>query len=429
MLTYLSTSMTEDYLHHIWKHRLFDGNGLSTINQRLLTIIHNGNHNPNAGPDFLEARLKIGDEEWAGHIELHVRSSDWQKHNHQTDKAYNNVVLHVVYEHDAPAYRESGTELPTLELKGRFDEMGYWRYEQFISNKRYLACENVLNTVDEIHKETMLNRALVERLQQKAEAVSAIYEQCGNDWNEAFYHMLLYSFGLKVNADAMLVLASRLPLSILRKHAGNAFQVEALLMGAAGLLAEQDVYATSLQKEFEFLRKKYALNPLEEKHFKFARLRPIGFPTVRLAQLSAVLSAQTELFRLCIESENSSAIMQALQTEPAEYWQTHYTFGKASAALDKRAANSLVNLVMINAVVPTLFAYAEKTGKDELKDRALEWLMQIPSEENSITKSFTERGFNIASAYQSQAVLQLYKSFCRQRKCLTCAIGVKLLRS
>ena len=426
---YFSTTMTEDYLHYIWKHRLFDGNGLLTVNGLPISIIHSGNHNPNAGPDFLEAKVKIGGEVWAGHIELHVRSSDWQKHNHQTDKAYNNVVLHVVYEHDAPAFRESGTELPTLELKGRFDEMGYWRYEQFISNKRYLACENVLSSVDEIHKETMLNRALVERLQQKSEMVMSLYEQCGNDWNEAFYHMLLYSFGLKVNADAMLVLASRLPLNIIRKHAGNAFQVEALLMGAAGLLTGQDEYATSLQKEFAFLSKKYALNPLEEKHFKFARLRPIGFPTVRLAQLSAILSAKTELFRMCIETEDSSAIMRALQTEPAEYWRTHYRFGKVSAARDKRAANSLVNLVMINAVVPTLFAYAERTGKEELKDRAMDWLLQLPREENSIVKNFTEAGFTIQSAYHSQAVLQLYNGFCRQRKCLTCAIGVKLLRS
>jgi hypothetical protein len=421
--------MTEDYLHYIWKHRLFDGNGLTTENRQPITIIHPGNPNPNAGPDFLEAKVKIGEEVWAGHIELHVRSSDWQKHNHQTDKAYNNVVLHVVYAHDAPAFRESGTALPTLELKGRFDEMGYWRYEQFIGNKRYLACENVLNTVDEIHKETMLNRALVERLQQKAESVSAIYEQCGNDWNEAFYHMLLYSFGLKVNAETMLVLASRLPLSIIRKHAGNAFQVEALLMGMAGLLSGQDDYANALQKEFEFLRKKYSLHPLQEKHFKFARLRPIGFPTVRLAQLSAILSAQTELFRLCIESENSDAIKSALQAQPAEYWQTHYTLGKISAAKEKRAATTLVNLVMINAVVPCLFAYADKTGKEDLKERAMQWLLQLPAEENSIAKNFAERGFVISSAYQSQAVLQLYKNFCRQRNCLTCAIGVKLLRS
>jgi len=421
--------MTEDYLHYIWKHRLFDANGLQSIDRQPITIIHPGNHNPNAGPDFLEARLHIGDKQWAGHVELHVRSSDWQKHNHQIDKAYNNVILHVVYEHDALAIRESGTPLPTLELKGRFDEMGYWRYEQFISTKRYLACENVLNTVDEIHKETMLNRALVERLQQKAEMVLSLYNQCGNDWNETFYQMLLYSFGLKVNAEAMLVLATRVPLAILRKHTGNPFQVEALLMGTAGLLANQDDYATELQKEFDFLRKKYGLVPLEEKHFKFARLRPIGFPTVRLAQLSAILSAQTELFRMCIESEHSAVMLRALALEPAEYWRTHYRFGKISAARDKRAATSLVNLAMINAVVPTLFAYAEKTGQQELKDRAVEWLLQLPPEENSIAKNFAERGFVISSAYQSQAVLQLYKGFCRQRNCLTCAIGVKLLRS
>ena len=421
--------MTEDYLHYIWKHRLFEAGDLKTTDGQAVSIIQNGAHNPNAGPDFLEARIKIGDKIWAGHVEMHVRSSDWTRHNHQTDKAYNNVVLHVVYEDDGPARRESGSSLPTLELKGRFDKMGYWRYEQFIGKQRFLACENVLDTVDNIHRENVLNRVLIERLEEKAAGVHQIYSQCDNDWSETFYTMLLHAFGLKVNAEAMLVLAARMPLRILRKHAGNVLQFEALLLGTAGLLNENDDYARALFKEYQFLQHKYGLVPMESSHFKFARLRPMGFPTVRLAQLSAILANQTELFRSCVASEDLEEIKSALQSEPEKYWQTHYTLGKESKPKSKKPAASLVNLVLINAVVPTLFAYAKATGNQDLSQRALDWLFTLPAEENSIVKKLQQAGFNMKNAYQTQAGLQLYRTYCRQRKCLTCAIGVKLLRS
>lgn len=421
--------MTEDYLHHIWKHRLYDATGLKTTDGQALTIIQNGAHNPNAGPDFLEARLKIGEEKWAGHIELHVRSSDWNKHNHQNDKAYNNVVLHVVYEDDAQVFRESGTAIPTLQLKGRFDELGYWHYEQFISNKRFLACENLLQTVDYIHHENMLNRVLIARFEEKSQMILQIYSASGNDWNETFYHMLIYAFGLKINAEAMRVLASRVPMRLLRKHSGNQAQIEALLLGTAGLLKVVDSYSESLIQEYSFLRHKYALAPMSSTHFKFARLRPISFPTIRLAQLSGIFAHQSDLFRLCVESKNSDAIKAALQIEPHSYWKTHYTFGKASAPKTKQPAAGLINLVMINAVVPTLFTYAKTIGNQALQQQALDWLYTLPPEKNSIISNLRQAGFNMKSAYQTQAGLQLYRTFCRQRKCLTCTIGVKLLRS
>ena len=208
--------MTEAYLHYIWKYRLFNTNQLKTSKGEQISIKNYGIHNPNAGPDFLEARLTIGEKEWAGNIEIHLASSDWLKHNHHTDGAYNNVVLHVVYENDMPVKYSDGSNIPTLELKGLFDEMGYWRYEQFISNQRFLACENLLNTVEEIHLKGMLDRMLVDRLEQKAQFVKEIYNSTGNDWNETFYRMLFYAFGLRINSDAMLALVEQLPLKILR---------------------------------------------------------------------------------------------------------------------------------------------------------------------------------------------------------------------
>jgi hypothetical protein len=421
--------MTEDYLHYIWKYGLFEQQELRTTNGELLVIKQRGKHNQNAGPDFLEARISMGDKDWAGQVEIHVQSSDWNKHKHHTDKAFNNVVLHVVYEHDGEVFRESGTAIPTLELKGRFDEMGYWRYEQFVRTRRKMACENLLQSVDDIHIRQMLDRTLIERMEDKSEWVDTIHKETNSDWSETFYCMLLFAFGLKVNAETMLALASRLPLNILRKHKGNAQQVEALFFGTAGLLRdESDDYQTALKREFEFLRRKYGLEPLPEEQWKFARMRPMGFPTVRLAQLSAIFNGQTEFFDLCTSHAGLAAIRCALSQKPNQYWQNHYRFGKVSPTRDKTPAAGLVDLVLINALIPTLFAYATLTKKQEMRLLALDWLQEIKPEKNNVISHAKKSGIGIASAYDSQAVLQLNKCYCGQRKCLNCTIGVKLLK-
>jgi hypothetical protein len=420
--------MTEDYLHYIWKHRLFEKNELKSTSGERITIVHSGNHNKNAGPDFLEGKIKIGEQLWAGHIELHVQSSDWQKHNHQSNKAYNNVVLHVVYADDGLALREDGTEIPTLELKGLFDEMGYWRYEQFVSAKRFLACGELVKSVDEIHIATMLDRVLVERLEEKSAFVKQIFEATKNDWNETFYRMLLYSFGLKINAEAMLHLAERLPLSVLRKHTGIHFQVEALLFGCGGFLEGNDEFQRTLKKEFTFLQAKYNLQPLAKEQWKFSKLRPMGFPTVRLAQLAGILSKTPDFFRVAIGVEKPAQILELLATETSDYWQNHFTFEKESSVQEKVVSSTLANQVMINAVVPTLFLYATLKNETETRFRVMDWLRELRSEQNQIVKNYTQVGFNAQSAFDSQALLQLYKNYCQQRKCLSCAVGVKLLK-
>lgn len=420
--------MTEDYLHYIFKHRLFSQENLKTTDGQTIYIKNIGIHNANAGPDFLEARVQIDGHDWAGHVELHIRSSDWARHNHHTDAAYNNVVLHVVYQHDAEALRQSGTTLPTLVIQGLFDEMGYWQFEQFVSGKKYLACENLLKDVDPIHIHAMQDRALIDRLEQKTAFVHTIYEATNQNWDETCYRLLLYTFGLKVNADALLTLAERLPLHILRKHTGNLQQIEALLFGTAGLLQNQDDYATALGKEFNFLQLKYDLHPLQRGHLKFARLRPPGFPTVRLAQLAAIINQKTQFFRNLLDAENISNVMALFAETPSQYWHSHYNFGKPSREISKAPATSLIHLVAINALVPLVFAYAKKTDNPDLEQRALAWLAALPPEENSITKYFTNAGVHIENAHQSQAVLQLYKYFCLPRKCLSCGIGIHILK-
>lgn len=420
--------MTEDYLHYIWKHRLFDTNQLKTVDGAPVSIIYTGNHNHNAGPDFLEGRVKIGEQLWAGQIELHVASSDWAKHNHQTDKAYNSVILHVVYEHDAEAMREDGSQIPTLILEGLFDEMGYWRYEQFVGAKRFLACGNAVKTIDELHVHNMLDRVLVERLYQKLAFVNSVFQSTTNDWNETFYQLLFYAFGLKVNAETMRHLAQRIPLSIIRKHAGNAMQIEALLMGTAGFLNGDDDYQRTLNKEYRFLENKYALAPLEKETFKFARLRPIAFPPIRLAQLAAILNKTPDIFRAAMELKSLQDCMGILQQEPSEYWENHYNFGTPGPKKNKAVSKNLAQQVLINAVIPVLFAYADLRGDEPTRVKVFEWLRKLPAENNNIVRGFKEAGFQLASAADSQAVLQLHKNFCSLRKCLSCAIGVKLLK-
>lgn len=420
--------MTEDYLHYLYKHRLFDQRNLKTTSGEAIEIIYPGVHNHNAGPDFVEARIKIGDSLWAGHVELHVRSTDWQRHNHQTDPAYNNVVLHVVYQYDGPVWRQSGSGVPTLVLEGRFDEMGYWQYERFVGNQRALACENSIAHVDTLHLNTMLERTLMERLEEKSEFVLEVLRTTANDWSETFYRLLMYAFGLKVNAEAMMVLAERLPLSILRKNRGSVQQLEALLLGTAGLLSEADEYGALLTREFRFLQNKYNLNPLAIGHLKFARLRPSSFPTVRLAQMAAILNQQTELFRLATNAEKLDCIVEWLQQAPSEYWKNHYRLGKAAKAINKTPAPGFMHSVVINAIVPTLFAYGMAIKEDSLKWRALNWLNDLPAEMNAVVQTFLSSGVDVPDARQSQALLQLYKKYCRSRKCLSCTIGIKILK-
>jgi hypothetical protein len=421
--------MTEDYLHYVWKHGLFSDQQLQTKEGLPVSIKSRGIHNHNSGPDFLEARLFIDGAEWAGHVEIHVRSSDWHRHNHQSDPAYNNVILHVVFEYDQPAIRQSGTAVHTLELKNRLDELGYWKFEQFVGNTRLLACENLMAAVDDLHKLDMLDKMGVERLEQRSVFVKKHLLATGNDWSEATYRLLLYAFGLQVNADAMLTLAERVPLRLLRKHSGSVEQIEAMLLGTAGLLSQGDAYSDSLCREYEFLRYKYNLHPMAIGHFRFGRLRPAGFPTIRLAQVAAIINRHTELFRQFVQAKSFGEVKELLSIAPAPYWNDHYLPGKKSRVSCKTPSDALMSSVVINVMVPILFCYAKEVQEENLKNKALEWLSAIKAEDNKYVRHFRTAGMPIQNAFHSQAILQLYKSFCKPRKCLSCAIGIKLIKS
>lgn len=420
--------MTEDFLYYIWKYQKFDKKPIKTSQGEPIAIIRQGNLNTDSGPDFHDARLYIGEQLWAGNIEIHIKSSDWYKHRHQEGKAYQNVILHVVYEEDKAVINQEGKSIPTLELKGKIDISLYHKYQELVRGIGNIACENQWDKVDDFIKESMLERVLVERLEQKSNTIIKLWNANKKDWSETFYQWLTQAFGLKVNQEPMLMLAENLPSKLLAKHRSNLNQVEALLYGVSGLLdGEKDEYAQSLQKEFNFLKAKYQLVKLDKVIWKFARLRPPAFPTLRLAQLAYLFSSKDNLFSEILSKGDLGDLEKLLETNPSEYWQNHYRFGKVTERKIGGIGEAFKRTLVVNVIVPFLFAYGDVKGEGFYKQRAMDLLDQMEPESNKVTKLYENFGLKIPSSFHSQSVLQLHKSYCQPKKCLNCAIGTNLV--
>ena len=422
--------VTEEFLQYIWENRLFINENLKTQNGESLEIVNVGKRNTDSGPDFFNAKIKIGDTIWVGNIEIHKNSSDWTKHNHQTDKAYNNVILHVVENSDQPIMRNNAEEIPTLLFK--YPEHLKINYQNLLDAKTWIACQNQFHKIDPIILQLGFNRLMIERLEDKTEEILIRLLQNNNDWNTTFYQVLARMFGFKVNAMPFEMLAKSLPLEIIAKHKTSLFQLEALLFGNSGLLNDQllgDDYYLNLRNEYSFLYKKYHLKGIESHLWKFMRLRPGNFPTVRISQFAALINRSHGLFSKIIEIESLNELQQLFKVKASEYWNSHYSFNKPSTRNSiKELGESSVNMLIINVVIPFLFVYGEKQNKDYLKNRALEFLEILPSEENSIIEKWEKMGVNSRSAFESQALLQLKNKYCERKKCLNCQIGVKLVR-
>lgn len=420
--------MTEEFLHYIWRTKQVVPQ-LQTTKNEPIQILDFGFHNSDAGPDFLLAKAIINGQLWAGQIEIHVSSSDWIKHKHAEDAAYNNVILHVVYHHDQEIVRSDKTEIPTLELKGKFDEHLYWRYEQLVQGERFIPCENQIQNLDEFTKMHQYDKWLLERLERKSKWLIAAYT-VSKDWNETLYKALVYAFGLKVNANAFLALAEKLPLNVLEKHKNDVFQIEALLFGVSGLLQNEfeDEYPNKLKTEFEFLKSKYDLGSLSTKELKFSRMRPQGFPTIRLAQLAALFHFNFPDFDLLMAQGDLNEVYNLLQIEPSLYWMSHYNFDTPSAESTKKPTKDFLNKIIINAVSPLLFCYSEIKNESFYKQRAMDILDQLPAEKNKITTRLQALGFSNTNGFESQAILEMYGNYCQVKNCLNCAIANKLLR-
>jgi hypothetical protein len=422
----------EDFLQYVWKFRLFDWNGLQTTDGESVEIISPGLHNTDAGPDFQNAKIKIGDTLWAGNAEVHLVSSDWKRHGHPADKAYDNVILHVVYRDDEPVNRADGTRIPTIVLMDRIAPDLQQRYQKLLfGEQQIIPCEKTIGTLDSMVVQNWLTRVLIERLQKRSIAVLKTLETNRGDWEETFYQYLAANFGFKTNALSFELLARSLPQLILAKHKNNPMQIEALIFGQAGFLEGElnDEYPLSLQKEYQFLQKKYKLQPIDRHLWKFLRMRPSNFPTIRLAQFAALINRSNHLFSKVLdipEPKKLRELFTDLEVNP--YWENHYRFDVEAKPSSKNLGRSSVDVLILNTLVLILFAYGNSLQLERYIDRSLALLEFIPAEQNNVIENFVTLGINIKTAYETQALLELKKTYCDRKQCLQCGIGNKILK-
>ncbi|MDD3322159.1 MAG: DUF2851 family protein [Paludibacter sp.] len=419
--------MKESILHYIWQQKLFVSHGMMTTDGEPVEVIDVGKLNTDAGPDFFNAKIKVGETLWAGNVEIHLNSSDWNKHNHDSDKAYDSVILHVVKNADAEVFRFDGEKIPQLELI--YSNTIEKNYEQLIHDQKWIPCSDKIMSVPNIFIQSWKNTLLVERLEQKMETIESLLNTNNQHWEEAFYITLARNFGFGTNSQAFEQLAKVTPLSVLGKHKDNLFQLEAILFGRAGLLdlSSNDDYVLKLRKEYAFFVAKFDLKPINSIQWKLLRLRPDNFPHIRIAQFAALIYSSTKLFSKILEKPELDYMNDIFECNPSEYWQTHYTFSSESKKKEKKLGQASKNVIYINTVIPFLFCYAQHKNNQELKDRVMELLERIPAEQNSIVTGWKNIGLDIKTAYDSQAFLQLKKNYCDDKKCLRCRIGNKVL--
>jgi Protein of unknown function (DUF2851) len=426
--------MSEELLYFIWQFQYFTSNQLTTTEGELVEVLHPGHRNANAGPDFLNARLRISGVEWGGTVEAHVRTSDWLVHRHQGDPAYDNVILHIVWQHDRIVPRPDGTPLPTLELAPLASGTLLGKYEQLLAGREAIPCAAQFRMVKPLRQTAMLDTALLQRLERKAADVRAIYEATGHDWEETAYRLLATYLGSKVNAEPMEQLTRAVPLRVLQKHRNSLIQLEALLLGTSGLLpaeaGDNDDFTVVLRREYQFLAAKYGLadRQLPAHVWKWGKLRPAGFPTMRLGQLAALVYQHGSLFSLLVGTPEAAELLKALQVIPSAYWQTHYQFGKVGKKVSASLGTSTAEGLLVNTVAPLLAAYAHHKDQPDLLDRAVSLLEQLPAEDNRITRLWDDLGLHVRTAFDSQGAIELYNEFCTPKRCLNCQIGIALMR-
>lgn len=424
----------EEWLYYIWKLQYFNKKNLITCQGEKLTILSPGIRNEHAGPDFLNASITIGDITWHGHIELHITASSWQAHKHDSDPAYENVILHVVWDNDLPIQRQDNTLLPTLSLHERVDLRFLEKCEKLIQQQVNIPCARQLFNVTNIIKTSTLDRVLLQRLSNKNTLVYQLLNNNQGDWEETAYQLLAYSFGFKINKMAMLDLSLSLPLKIIKKHYTNLTELEALLLGQAGLLEADnkediDTYRATLIDSFTYLRHKYQLNPSKSTklNWKFFRLRPANFPTIRITQLAQVLHQHAQNIFNWLTHTSSEVLKQELTTTQSIYWQQHYIWNKPTKTKIPGLGLHSIENILINTVVPLLVAYGKTHDQQNYVDQAIAVLQSLPPEENAIIQEWSDLGMKAENAFDSQAFIELFNNFCTKKKCLECNIGINIL--
>lgn len=420
----------EQLLHYLWKYRLYRPSGLTTTQGDTLEIIDPGLENTDAGPDFFNAKIRINGTVWAGSVEIHQKASDWLAHGHSADKAYENVILHVVETDDGTVFRQNGEAIPQLVLP--IPEQVIDNMEWLLTRDSPVACLERLPAIDPVFRLQWMDALLAERLERKTDDILRWLDLYQKDWNEVFYILLCRNFGFSVNSDAFERLARSLPLKCILKQRPSASQVEALFLGQAGLLNDSNGnrhhYYRLLQQEYSFLRKKYGLEPLEPHIFRNLRLRPDATPHIKLVELAAIWIRHDTLFSSVLSARTPRELKDFFRVPASAFWDTHYNFLRPSPHRKKQLGENALNMLLINTVVPLMFAYGLYHQMDEHKARALRLLASIPPEQNSIISLFSQVGMKPRNAGDTQALIQLKRNYCEQKKCLYCRLGFQLLK-
>lgn len=424
-------TIPEDLLQFIWKLRLFQTDQLKTVHGDPIHVVQVGEQNNNAGPDFLFSKIRIGTVEWTGSVEIHMRASDWFSHGHHRDPQYHNVILHVVWDDDEDVYYKDGSLIPTFKLANYVSEKLLDQYQRLMEGQRWIPCENQLHQMDAFKIEHWIDRMAIERMEEKSQAILVLLEQFDGDWEKTFIVWLFRSFGFKVNAKAFEALGEQVSTLLVQKYRRDALKIEAMIFGQAGLLNTNfnEEYPLKLQQEYNYLKNAH---DLKETHFPllFSRMRPHNFPTIRLAQLANLLQHDRMHLQeiLKIEKLNDFRVLMD-QIQVATYWKTHFNFGKQSSLISNHRLSTVSqNIVIINAFIVFTFSYGTYMGLEEFKEKAMYWLEELPAENNNIIDKFEQMGVSCLHAAHSQGLLHIKNRYCDFKQCLSCGIGLELLK-
>ena len=422
--------MKEDFLHYIWRFKKFELNHLRTTRNEKLEVISVGQYLQTSGPDFFNSQITVNDQKWAGSVEIHIKSSDWYLHNHQNDAAYENVILHVVWEHDTDVFRRDNSAIPVLQISDFVNSDLVQKYYQLLMPKKWIFCESEIRSIDTLLLNNWKERLFFERLERKSQPIFELLAITNSDWEAVLFYQLAKNFGLNSNGEAFLNIAQSITFSVFRKESEHEVNLEALLLGFAGLLNLdfEEQYPMMLKNQFGFLNKKYKLQATNFFMVEFFKHRPDNFPTIRLAQLAEVYHKNKNLFADILSASTPKQIYEIFEINLNEYWQTHYQLDRVSPAKRKSLSKSFIDLLIINTIVPIRFAYSKSRGLDDHQN-VFDLLQGISAEKNVIISKFLELGVEVNNAMESQSLLQLKNEYCNKGHCLQCAIGVQLLKS
>lgn len=417
--------MNELFLQFIWRNKLFYNHLYKTDTGSEVEIISVGQHNSHAGPDFNQAKIKTDKLLWVGNVEIHLKSSDWNKHNHQSDKAYQNVILHVVFEADTTVFDVNDRQVPTITLD--FNSQLLYNYQQLLAIETDISCQNYLKQLDRLVLVQWASRMIVERLQQRKDRIFQQLELYNGDWETVFFHSISRSMGMGVNADAFEMLARSIPIKLIFKLRDDPDKIEALLFGQAGFFDaefdERDLYTDKMIIEYRYLKDLSKLRGMDQSVWRFLRLRPASFPTIRISQLAQIMIFGNQLFASVIEANELTELQSIFKAKASKYWKNHYHFGKSGATHSIIGGNALIDSLIINTAVPFVFAFGKYTGNETLCEKALNWLELIKVENNKIVRFWTSQGVMLSHALDSQAILHAYTTYCNNKRCLDCVVG------